>query len=178
MMATVADAWLLVHDAGVRSFGLVGVVCVGVAVALLSGCTPPVVGVAGVGVDADGELVGYLVVCEQYIDGATLYDTGGFNGGPTLGKWESKQPITDFVSWSLSNPDDGWTVEKALESLSDSRSYAIYGWRNDNEGTATHVSFRLSDLDRLQPGEVLYNQGDRLLTVSEAEFQADACKQR
>ena len=43
------------------------------AIAALSGCTVPVVGSAGIGVDQEGRPVGYLAVCDEHIDGATLY---------------------------------------------------------------------------------------------------------
>lgn len=54
-----------------RRTSLVIVTIVGVA--SLSGCTVPVVGTTGIGVDASGRLVGYLSICEQHIDGVTLY---------------------------------------------------------------------------------------------------------
>ena len=45
-----------------------------VAAALTTGgCTVPAVGAVGIGVDANGDPVGFVQVCRDHIDGATIY---------------------------------------------------------------------------------------------------------
>ncbi|EAP99724.1 hypothetical protein JNB_06134 [Janibacter sp. HTCC2649] len=52
------------------------------------------VGTAGIGVDSEGGLIGYLAVCDQRIDGATLYYDDGSAKTPEarevkVGEWAS-----------------------------------------------------------------------------------------
>lgn len=120
----------------------------GATVALLSGCTVPVVGMAGVGLDANGEVVGYLSVCEDHIDGATLYlDFSDPERSVDAGTWEAPAPVTRSARWSI---DRG---------LQPGREYTLYGWTNDNSAATTSVTFTLEELQDLEPGRVLYYSG-------------------
>jgi hypothetical protein len=76
------------------------VVVAGAVVLLTAGCTVPGVAVSGIGVDTQGNPVGYLQVCQDHIDGATVYidDTHKF------GNWESVPAATGFATWSLADP--------------------------------------------------------------------------
>ena len=82
------------------------------AIAVLSGCTVPVVGSTGIGVDQEGRPVGYLAVCEENIDGATLYydDPGASSaedGTVDAGQWAADQSVTSASTWSLTEPHAG-----------------------------------------------------------------------
>lgn len=142
-----------------------------IALALLTGCSVESTGVTGVGVDQSGELVGYVQMCSDRIDSTTLYETDG----DTLGSWDAPRAVTDFATWTLSDPGD-WTATQRFTEPSRDRELSIYGGTNDDSTSSRHVTFRLKDLDGMKPGEVLY--GDRGLgfrRVSEAEFQRQAC---
>lgn len=122
----------------------------GATVALLSGCTVPVVGMAGVGLDANGELVGYLSVCEDHIDGATLYlDSSNPERSVDAGIWEALAPVTRSARWSMTDPSDGWTALTRLTVLQPGREYTLYGWTNDNSAATTSVTFTLEEVQDL-----------------------------
>ena len=146
------------------------------ALAILAGCSPETHVVTGVGVDARGGLIGYIQMCGHHVDGATFYDTGGFNG-KTKGSWASTAPVTDFARWSLESPTDGWTTSGSYVPPSGDHEYSLYGWTTDNSASAEHVTFHLSDVSGLAPGEVLYTQAGKLVRRTEEEFQNNACAQ-
>ncbi|MGW5103652.1 hypothetical protein [Streptomyces sp. NPDC004100] len=58
---------------------------------------------------------------------------------------------------------------------------SVYGWTKDNTLSASNVSFTPADRDRLTPGKVRYdsvadNGDESAITVSTAEFKANACR--
>ena len=157
--------------------------------ALLTSCTVPVAALAGVGVDADGNLVGYLRVCDESIDGATLnYDTSSDGATvPTfvdVGHWEAQPPVTATATWSLSAPDGGWTSSTPVESLVPGREYTLYGWTRDNTVSASGVTYTLADVAALQPGQVVHWSGSSGGTSereenevsSRTDFEVNACR--
>lgn len=128
----------------------------------LSGCTVPTVGLTGVGVNADGDIVGYLEVCDERIDGVTLYvddESVPRAGRQDAGRWTATPPVTRSASWSLRGPSPNWTAELPLADDVPDRPYAMYGWTFDNSSSTTHVSFTLADVKRLKPGQVLFLGG-------------------
>ena len=157
------------------------------AIAALSGCTVPVVGSTGIGVDQEVRPVGYLAVCDEHIDGATLYyeDTAATSAedrNVDVGDWAADAPITSFATWSLNGPQAGWTATLALVERQADRQYSLYGWTHDNTSSTGSVSFTGSRLRGMKPGQVLYQSGydekaeqDVYSTGSVREFQAFAC---
>lgn len=135
-----------------------------------SSCGVKAAGVTGIGVDAAGGLVGYVQMCSDRVDGATLYETDDV----TLGRWEAPSPVKDFASWSLREPD-GWVAGQGVQPVP-GREYSLYGWTTDNQSSSTHVTFRLSDLRDITPGYVLYGDASvHFKRVTEAEFRRTAC---
>jgi hypothetical protein len=157
------------------------------AIAALSGCTAPVVGSAGVGVDQEGRPVGFLAVCDEHIDGATLSseDPGAPSAGDRsvdAGTWTADTPITSFATWSLNGPQAGWTATLALPELHAHRQYSLHGWTHDNSSSTASVTFAQAQLLGLTFGQVLYHSGydetaelDVYSTASAREFQTSAC---
>jgi hypothetical protein len=143
-----------------------------------SACSVPAAAVAGVGVDELGRLVGYLRVCHDRIDGATIYH----NDRDDLGSWTASKPVTHFAKWSLANPPSDWEAAPALGELQPRIEYTLYGWTTDNSWSANSVSFTLAELAAVEPGQVVYWAGDTdaagdvNAVVSEVEFNRDACK--
>ncbi|MFB6841425.1 hypothetical protein [Streptomyces sp. NPDC056361] len=148
------------------------------ALGALAGCTVPVSGVTGVAVTADGEPLGVIRMCHDRIEGALLYpDDGDATGTPdATGVWNHDTPVTDFTSWSLGSPADGWTAEKPLGSLVPGQLYGLYGWTEDNSWSTGSVHFTTADLAKLVPGQVRYERGDEVRTVSLDDFRAEACE--
>ena len=158
------------------------------AIAALSGCTVPVVGSTGIGVDREGRPVGYLAVCEEHIDGATLYyedpsATSAEDSGVDAGSWTADTPMTSFSIWSLVEPQEGWTATLPLAELQAGREYSLVGWTRDNSSSTGSVIFDQSQLRGLTPGQVLYQSGydekaERHVYTrgSVSEFRAFACR--
>lgn len=148
---------------------------------LLAGCTVPVVGLAGIGVDGRGAPVGYLQVCQDHLDGATVYTDGKDDD---QGSWKTSPAVTDFARWSLTDPGEGWTVETAIGQLKPGVNYILYGGTKDNSSSAAGVMFTKEDLVDLKPGQVLYPSGkanaagpeDYSTVGSESEFRTNACR--
>jgi hypothetical protein len=147
---------------------------------LLAGCTVPVVGLAGIGVDDKGAPVGYLQVCHDHLDGATVYTDGKDDD---QGRWKASPAVTGFARWSLTDPGEGWTAKTALGQLKPGVKYNLYGWTEDSSSSASNVTFTKEDLVRLKPGQVLYSSGktnadgteDLPAVSSESEFHTNAC---
>ncbi|KAA1418201.1 hypothetical protein FE697_020430 [Mumia zhuanghuii] len=131
-----------------------------VALLSLSACTVEPGGVAAIGVDASGQPVGYLLMCEGSVDGATLYhDTSAEDDSSvTDGTWAAPEPVTAAATWSLTAPTDGWVTEEPLAAMTEDMSYSLYGWSRDNDWSAAHHSFTLADLETLEPGEVAFTK--------------------
>jgi hypothetical protein len=154
-------------------------VVAGSAVLLTAGCTVPESAVAGIGVDTQGNPVGYLKVCHEHIDGATVY----IDDAHTFGSWESAPSATGFATWSLATPSGTWKVDAPLAKLKPRTTYNLYGWTNDNSSSAAAVSFTLEDLAVMKPGQVRYWAGtstadgmnDVYSIASEDEFRRTAC---
>ena len=156
------------------------------AVVALSGCTVPVVGAAGVGVDASGRPVGYLAVCSEHIDGATLYfedPRSVEDRSVEVGEWTADRPVTSLASWPMGERAEGWTSRGPLPPLELGREYVMYGWTKDNSSSTGDVVFTVEQLRALEPGQVVYfdgfdeeSQQDRYVTGSPGQFQTAACR--
>lgn len=141
-------------------------------VLVTSGCSPPTVGVVGIGVNGSGALVGYLTVCDGSLDDALLY----VPDGPVLGSWRAAAPVRDSASWHLASPT-GWTATQPFRGPRSRVEMVLTAGSSDGSGRAFSVTFRMRDVESLLPGEVLY--GDALngfRQVSEPEFRAHACE--
>lgn len=149
-----------------------------IAPSCTAACSVPPAAVAGVGVDERGQLVGYLRVCHDHIDGATLYH----DEDDDLGSWSASEPVTGSATWSLSDPPPDWEVATPLGDLEEGREYSFYGWTDDDSWSAESVTFTLDDLAALRPHQVLYSSGevdgerDVDAVSSEASFARDACR--
>ncbi|MFF2013326.1 hypothetical protein ACFVWY_30275 [Streptomyces sp. NPDC058195] len=162
---------------------LVGAVAVTLTLAATSGCTVPSDAVTGISVTDDGHVLGVIMVCGHHIDGATLYvDSDEVTEQVTAGRWTAGRPLTaGLTTWTLDPPPDGWTATGPLTPLAPRTTYTLYGWTTDDSWSASHVSFTLTDLDRLPPGKVRYDHvtgigKESAATVTMAEFQARACE--
>ncbi len=167
---------------GIRRVGTAAAVVIALAW-LLTGCTVPVAGNAGVSVTADGRLLGVLAVCHDHIDGVTLYTDDGSEQGRTVGEWVRGEPATGLVTWPLAGSGSGWSVEQPMATaLESKRSYSLYGWTRDNSWSTADVTFTLAHLAAMKPGEVRYYAGegagvdkDGYRTASLGAFRDEAC---
>lgn len=141
-------------------------------VALLSACVPssiPTTGVTGVGIDDQGELIGYIAMCDGHVDGAVLYETDG----PTLGQWDAPARVEGFATWSLSEPGD-WVAVRTYRAPTGDAEYRLYGGNSDSSASSSHVTFHRRDLSDLTPGQVPYWAGS-LKATDEQSFRNEAC---
>jgi hypothetical protein len=156
-----------------------GVIVGTLVVLTTAGCTVESRAVAGVGVGADGSPIGYLKVCSEHIDGATVYQTDDDH----LGKWTVKPSATGFATWSFAYGGNGWTVSDAFVRLPPEQTYSLYGWTDDNTSSADAVDFTLAGLASMKPGQVRYwfrgadpdGKQDGYVVTSVEQFRAHAC---
>ncbi|MDF8263570.1 hypothetical protein [Luteipulveratus flavus] len=155
----------------------------------LSSCTVPPAGLAGVGVDAHGGLVGYLAVCHDHIDGAQLYDEVESEhqadamtavDRSVKGSWTAPAPVRDFAAWSLTTPSAGWRADQPMVRLLPGRRYGFFGGTKDNSWSAEHIFFSTADLKRVKPRQVLYvdyfHGPEHSVVGSVADFRRAACQ--
>ncbi|MFF5391146.1 MULTISPECIES: hypothetical protein [unclassified Streptomyces] len=147
------------------------------AAPLLSGCTVPVAGVAGVTVGKDGSPVGVIAMCEEHVDGATLHTDAEDPGAQEdAGVWKHDGPITGLTTWPLASPGDGWTAEKPFGRLAPGQAYRMYAWTEDDSWSTSGVSFTTEDLAALTPGQVRYGADDMIGTAPLEDFREKACE--
>lgn len=137
-------------------------------VLLTAGCTVPQVGDVGIGVDDKGNPVGYLQVCQEHIDGTTIY----IDDAHTFGSWTASPPVSGFSTWSLKDPSGVWTAEDPLHKLKPRTTYTMDGWTTDNSSSASAVDFTVEQLAAMKPGQVW--TGAEVTT--EDQFRQNACK--
>jgi hypothetical protein len=138
--------------AGVAAFTVAG---------LLSACTPPVTGTIGVGVDAAGQPVGYLRVCDgEHIDGAFLAAEPLNDSTPSVASWDVRPAATGTTSWSFDRPDGGWVLRRPAQALKPGVVYHLSAGADDSSGRSGSVLFTLEDLQGMKPGQVrVYDYG-------------------
>ncbi|MEI8409649.1 MULTISPECIES: hypothetical protein [unclassified Kribbella] len=149
------------------------------AIACLAGCGVPAGGLVGVTVDAAGNPVIVVQMCEGHIDGATLYR---FSEEPddeeVLGRWEVSSPVSGFSQFDLDTGGNGWAVVGELEARDPQQRYTIYGWSNDNSWSAAHLTFSDRELSGLKPGTVLVPEREQDGNRSESleDFKTRTCE--
>ena len=153
------------------ALALIVVLVAGLAAAVVARGTPPV-GRAGVGLDDEGYLVGYLEVCSEHLDGATI---SGPDDGDVVGRWQSSVPVTHSASWSLADPQEGWTAVEQPSELEPGVTYRVQGWTLDGSFTASGVDFTAEDLAAIEPGQVLFVEDGHMAAGAPDVFRTYAC---
>ncbi|MEU2183936.1 hypothetical protein [Streptomyces thermolilacinus] len=154
----------------------------------LAGCTVPSAGRAGVAMSQTGRPLGVVVMCQDHIDGTTLYlgDDDASVSARHVARWEAEGPVTGFATWPLDAPPEESSPFKAPPSqpprLENGVRYVPHGWTTDNSSAAAHVEFTLADLAVLKPGQVRYwvadTEGsgpDGYKAGTVAEIRTDVC---
>lgn len=124
-------------------------------------------------VDAQGQPVIVVQMCEGHIDGATLY-----RDDETLGKWEVSSPVTGFSQFDLNTGGNGWALVGEHEARDPNQRYTIYGWSNDSSWSADHLEFSDRELIGLQPGTVLVPEREKVGNRSKSlqDFKSKTCE--
>lgn len=143
-----------------------------VLVATLAACSASPVGRAGVGLDDEGRLVGYLEVCSDHIDGVTIT---GPDDEDVVGRWQSSTPVTHSASWVMADPQDGWTTVDPMRELEPGVTYRVHGWTQDDTFEASGVEFTAEDLASIEPGQVLFLDDGYVSGGAPDVFRTYAC---
>lgn len=162
---------------------LAGAVVFVTAVTATAGCTVPSGGAIALGLDTGSQPIAYVQMCEGGIDGLTVYEDTGHGTSRTMGEWDAPRRVGTSATVPLAAPPADWTVERPLTGLDPATSYHVYGWTNDNSGSANGPDFTLDDLAALEPGQVTWWNGDwgtdgnhpTNAVTTLAEFQDQAC---
>jgi hypothetical protein len=72
------------------------------------------------------------------------------------------------------HPPADWTVRHAAKLLDPSMTYWAYGGTRDNSWATGQMEFRLSDIDRLAPGQLLYVNQNGNVVGSMDQFEKAA----
>ena len=170
--------------------GVALVVCA--AATALVGCeTVAGAGSTGMSVDDRGRPVVVFAVCNDHVDGATIYrdrtrgDPKGEGASISVADWEAASPLTPDTARSAgldtADPSGARSRVGSQEPMKPGVAYVAYGWTRDNSWFTGHVEFTLAGLSTLKPGQVLsqtYVERDDAFvdTVQTyAQFEADAC---
>ena len=162
------------------------------SVATLTGCeTVAGAGATGISVDEQGRPVVVFVLCNDHIDGATIYrdrteaDPKGGDSSVSVADWDAISPVTPdnamHASLNTAEPSRSWHRVGPVEALKPGIGYVAYGWTRDNTWFTGHVEFTLERLSKLTPGQVLTQtyveakdrDEDRVQPYS--QFAAEAC---
>ncbi|MFE6734248.1 hypothetical protein [Microbacterium sp. NPDC057650] len=111
---------------------------------VLTSCSVAVHGWVGLQRGESNSLSAIVQMCEESVDGATLYASKGGDGQP-VGRAEFDSPITD----------SGQVVLASLQQLDTRVTYSLYGWTNSSTSAAAGFSFEREDVAAVSPGKVL-----------------------
>jgi hypothetical protein len=137
-------------------------------------------GGTGMSVDAAGNPVVVLALCEGYVDGIVLSTQQG-ESTHEVGRWDSATPVDTDQTVNLGNLPASWRAGKAQEPLRDGVEYTVFGGTRSNRWFTGQVSFTTTALKHLRPGQVLHQEyddskdGDRDVVTDAAGFRAYAC---
>ncbi|WP_157099346.1 hypothetical protein [Microbispora sp. ATCC PTA-5024] len=142
-------------------------------------CSPPVSGMTGVGVDAEGHPIIVLAWCEgaappERVSVSHYEDPAGPLDAVPVNTPGSTYRVVDDVNFvappldgrsasvRLDAPDDGWTVEPRPFELRPGVLYGAFGHqgRGDDEVNTDYVSFSAGSVATLTPGSVLVQRYD------------------
>lgn len=155
---------------------LCGIGLLVIGIMSVTGCTPPVAGVTGFSVDAEGHPTIVLAWCEgatpEGVDISHYEDaSGSWSTMPGPSSAATVVDDRDFIAPSLDGqsasvrldaPDDGWTVEPKPFVLRPGVLYQAFGYqgRGSNQVNTNHVSFSADSVAKLKPGSVLVQRYD------------------
>jgi len=136
------------------------------SVVSLTGCeTVAGAGSTGMSVDGQGRPVVVFALCNDHIDGATVYrdrtaaDPAGDDSTVSVADWDAVSPITpdSAINASLNTvePSAAWRRTSPPVALKPGVLYVAYGWTRDSTWYTGHVEFTLERLSNLKPGQVL-----------------------
>ena len=162
------------------------------AMTTLAGCeTVAGAGATGISVDAQARPVIVFALCNDHIDGATIFrgrtktDPPGEDTTVSVAQWEAASPVTPTTAkdamLNTIEPSRSWSRVGPSEALRPGFVYTAYGWTRDNTWFTGHVDFTLKQLANLKPGQVLTQTYDpdkdqAVDTIqSNEQFRAHAC---
>lgn len=92
------------------------------------------------------------------------------------GKWHGAAPVAKESVITLQEPRAGWQVKVGMGPLIKGVEYHLTGVSDDNKTSTVDVSFNVDALAKVQPGRILFQQGDSAREASNIEaMRAQAC---
>lgn len=159
----------------------------------LGGCdSVSAAGATGISVDAQAQPVLVFALCNDHIDGATIFrvrtqaDPKEDDASVSVASWDAASPLTPKTATQISlntiEPSGTWPRSGPSEALRPGVVYTAYGWTRDSAWYTRHVDFTLERLSRLKPGQVLTQtyvpakNHDVDTVQSDDQFRAIACE--
>lgn len=163
-----------------------------VSMTSLTGCETVVgAGATGISVDARSRPVIVFALCNDHIDGATIFrdrtkaDPAGEDATVSVATWDAVSPVTPTTApdamLNTAEPSRSWSPVGPSEPWKPSAVYTAYGWTHDNMWYTGHVDFTLKKLSTLKPGQVLTQtydpDNDRNVDTIQSydQFRTHAC---
>lgn len=151
--------WLMGRWVPAVATGLAAVVCAVMSIAPPGPGGSGIVGKTGVTVDANGEPVIVLIVCERSIDSVIF--VGPYRGGPNekLGLLTASGPIIGTVMLPLAHPPAGWSGGPVNLPLKQRPADLVIVEGRGEQSVLSQIDFTAANLAGLHPSEVLLTRG-------------------
>src|SRR5690349_6264524 len=92
----------------------------------ISGCGPDLSGMTGISVDATGNPVAVLILCEGAVDGINVYTHDGTKTHD-VGSWKTVTPVRGEQSVNLVSPAASWQPSMTMQALREGVEYTVFG---------------------------------------------------
>lgn len=147
----------------------------------MAGCGPRLDGFMGLTVDAAGQPVAVMQICE-HVDGVTIYaepPPGQSTNRTPVATWTITPAPSGFVQFPLSGGGD-WKLQGDRKPLQASTQYSLHAWSNKGDPRTGHATFTLAGLQKLRYGEVriggaFADPGTSNVTTPLTDFQTGHC---
>lgn len=152
-----------------------------VACGVLTGCSPGQSGVIGVSVDDAGRTIVVLQDCKGDIDRLKLVMLGmpkATTPETVLVNWSNPKSPKGIVQFPLVDGAGKWKPESPVPDLDPARFYQLRGSKKDSSSKAMSITFTVTALKELAPGQILrwkVGQGDTNEIVTLDEYTPADC---
>ncbi|WP_328996015.1 hypothetical protein OG394_15290 [Kribbella sp. NBC_01245] len=142
----------------IRPYG-VGL-CLALVVGVLTGCSPGLAGGISVTVDDAGRLVAVMEKCRgdiEYVSLSEISEGSEAQGSERvrLGEWTIGKLKDGSHALNLETGNPAWKASSPWQPLKPGTSYVVGAWDENQSWTLGTLTFKVADLAKVKPGEVL-----------------------